>query len=212
MIDKIIKPVKYYEGLNGLRAICVILVLIFHSNIPFIGKYMGWMGVDFFFVISGFLITGILMDSKTKKNYFKNFYVRRFLRIFPIYYLVVISLFFSIFVFLFFTKKTYDLSSFPAYLLYLQNIYAVLHNGFYFPLLGHTWSLAVEEQFYLFWPFIVFFFSNKKLFWIALSLILIAPILRMYYSLNDFHIFYQNSLLHTRFDALAMGGGGSNNH
>jgi len=193
-----VKPQRYYEGLNGLRAISIILVLIFHGKIEFIGKYLGWVGVDLFFVISGFLITGILLNSKRDSRYFQKFYIRRVLRIFPIYYLVVIG------VCLFYLMLEKEGAGFIYYLTYLQNFFVAITNSGY-GLLGHTWSLAVEEQFYLFWPFVVYLTSIRNLKKISFILIAFVPLIRFYFSLNGYHIFYQNSLIISRADTMAIG-------
>src|SRR5688572_13459000 len=137
----------YYEGLNGIRAIAVISVMLFHFYPSGIFLF-GWMGVDLFFVLSGFLITNILLKNKYSNNYFKNFYIRRAIRIFPIYYIVVIPLLVLNIVF-----KSNDYWGVSSYLFYFQNFTAISRD--YLHGLQHTWTLAIEEQFYLFFPFIV---------------------------------------------------------
>src|SRR5690348_15214555 len=79
---------RHIPALDGLRGIAVLSVMLYHC-FPFLITKLGWAGVDLFFVLSGFLITGILLDSKAKPNYYKNFIVRRVLRIFPLYYFVL---------------------------------------------------------------------------------------------------------------------------
>jgi peptidoglycan/LPS O-acetylase OafA/YrhL len=79
---------KFYAPVDGLRALCFCAVLLFHCKVP--GFELGWAGVQVFFVISGFLIGGILIDTKDKNSFFKNFYIRRILRIFPVYYAAVV--------------------------------------------------------------------------------------------------------------------------
>ena len=147
----------YYPHLDGLRAVAVILVLLVHSG--FFAFNIGWIGVPVFFVLSGFLITGILLDNRHSEHYFSTFYLRRILRIFPIYYLVLF------FLFAWGLIMNYDVSQFFYYLFYLQsftisaNQQPIFANG----LMGHTWSLSVEEIFYLIWPAIVFMISRKNL-------------------------------------------------
>lgn len=104
---------------------------------------MGWMGVDFFFVVSGVLITGILIDKKQKENYLKNFYLRRVLKIFPVYCLVVIIV--SL------LEKYYILSSFNIiyYVLYVQSVVCDIQRWI-FIILAHTLFLDIEEQFHMF--------------------------------------------------------------
>src|SRR5436309_3302352 len=104
---------KYIPELDGLRALAIIAVILFHLNIPGFG--LGWAGVNLFFVISGFLITGILLDAKETPNYFRNFYVRRALRIFPIYYLSLLALAAAAPIF------KWKLDDLPYFLLYVQN-------------------------------------------------------------------------------------------
>ncbi len=106
---------KYIPGLDGIRALSAIAVILFHLEIPAFG--LGWTGVDCFFVLSGFLITGILIESKNSIHYFRNFYIKRSLRIFPIYYLVVII------VFLFFEYNGAFVKSIVYYLTYTQNFF-----------------------------------------------------------------------------------------
>jgi peptidoglycan/LPS O-acetylase OafA/YrhL len=157
----------FIPALDGLRGIAIILVMLHHltfyrpesgidgiiASVPL----FGWAGVDLFFVLSGFLITGILLDSRDSERYFSSFYARRTLRIFPLYYLV---LFLSLVV----------LPRFPAvhtvlagpidmppqwpYWLYLTN-FSIAERGFVHGFLDVAWSLAIEEQFYLVWPLVI---------------------------------------------------------
>jgi len=151
---------KYYRSLDGLRAYSVISVLLFHAHI----FDLGWIGVHVFFVLSGFLITSILMNEINSPNYFKAFYGRRMLRIFPIYYMTLLT------VILIGIVQKNRLDGVFSYLFYFQNINLGFSNFHYsFPkLFDHTWSLAVEEQFYLVFPLLV------KLFYKSLKLILIG--------------------------------------
>ena len=135
------------------------------------------MGVDLFFVISGFLITGILLDSKDSSHYFRNFYVRRALRIWPLYYAVLSA------VFCFYAfghphssaAKNLNWGWF-YYVYYLQNFFLVDNQV---PLLGVTWSLAVEEQFYITWPLVVLLCRPRQLRSIVLTLLLASPVIRL---------------------------------
>lgn len=128
----------------------------------------GWSGVDLFFALSGFLITGILLDSKGAPNYFSSFYARRFLRIFPLYYATLAIIFVT-------AAAAPDLlrirtlvpesRDWWTYFAYLQNWPLVQRGGS--PranIVGHFWSLAVEEQFYLVWPLCVWLLSRRVLF------------------------------------------------
>jgi len=142
--------------LDAVRGIAI-LVVIFHnysSQLPSLVlqsllRY-GWMGVDLFFVLSGFLITGLLCDTKQSAGYFKNFYARRFLRIWPLYYAVLFLMFVVIPLLRPSVGSMVVARSSPwwAYPLFLQNFLVHHPSGAAGPL-GVTWSLAVEEQFYV---------------------------------------------------------------
>jgi peptidoglycan/LPS O-acetylase OafA/YrhL len=186
---KVQEVLKHINALDGVRGVAILLVLFYHlfwSNthtgnrvIDFIAQLREscWVGVDLFFALSGFLITGILFDSREDKHYFKNFYFRRVLRIFPLYYGVILAFF------LFF-HGTLSTEKRPLYLLsvYLQNTPLWWH---YMPKttlvnsVSHLWSLAVEEQFYIVWPLIVFCVRDRrKLLWVTASLAVAALVCR----------------------------------
>lgn len=152
----IVKKSKYIPQLDGLRAIAILLVLCFHAGIPHFK--LGWTGVWLFFTLSGFLITGILIDNVSDLHYFKNFYSRRILRIFPVYYLCfAFALLYGIF-------SHHIIKDAGYYFLYAQNMllgYTNFHPKFPGSL-NHTWSLAVEEQFYLVWPFLISLLKDKR--------------------------------------------------
>ena len=172
--------------LDGLRGIAVVLVMALHlfkraayfTEHPVLLAFtklttVGWVGVDIFFTLSGFLITSILLKSKTGEHYFRNFYVRRALRIFPLYYAAIA-------VVLFLAPKveeefTNQLSvALPIMLLYQQN-WAMLFKDFHITqYLLITWSLAIEEQFYLIWPFIVYKLDRERLVKFSIGYILIS--------------------------------------
>ena len=130
-----------FESLTGIRAVAVIFILLVHSHFNFFRVL--WIGVPVFFVLSGFLITRLLLKNKDAKNYFRVFFVRRSLRIFPIYYLVL----FTTVLWGVVTQK--DISQLYYYIFYLQNF--VISRGitpeFCDGILRHTWSLSVEELF-----------------------------------------------------------------
>ncbi|HLO84525.1 MAG TPA: acyltransferase [Nostocaceae cyanobacterium] len=176
--DKISNLVRgYMPVLNGYRGIAILLVFLCHcvSDIlgepvnPLVSFYQkimqfGWCGVDAFFVLSGFLITGILLDNRDKPNYFKNFYVRRIIRIFPVYYILLI-LFLGVIRPL---TRSYeppnDLDSFQIwYWFYLENLQWVWQGKFDIGPISHFWSLAVEEQFYLVYPLLIYLIPRKFL-------------------------------------------------
>jgi peptidoglycan/LPS O-acetylase OafA/YrhL len=209
------RPVGTYHSripeLDGVRATAIWMVLLCHifygwavpkgtfAHIPIAVRGIlghGWLGVDLFFVLSGFLITGILLDSRRKSRYFRNFYARRVLRIMPLYFAVVIVcvIFYS------HTRPFFLLSTFfAANLAHLFGI-AVPHGP------GVLWSLAVEEHFYLLWPLLVYFLDRKKLTILAVSIIAITPIARGVAVAHGMPIdaaVYSYSWF--RFDGLALG-------
>jgi peptidoglycan/LPS O-acetylase OafA/YrhL len=195
--------------LDAARGVAILIVMI--HNISF--KYPllqsqkwssdGWMGVDLFFVLSGFLITGILLDTKHSVGYFKNFYVRRCLRIWPLYYAL---LFFMFVIVHFLNRPEYAAvlqtsSPWWAFPLFLQNFLIPISTKAAGPL-GVTWSLAIEEQFYLIWPLVVRFCSFTQLRRIAIAEICISPVLRYYLSLHHVNL-YTN--VFCRLDGLMAG-------
>jgi peptidoglycan/LPS O-acetylase OafA/YrhL len=152
--------------LDGLRAIAITSVFLYHSfQLP-----MLWMGVDLFFVLSGFLITGILLDRNAQqKTYFSYFYARRARRILPPYVLLM-------------TITTLILGTLWMrhwywFAFFCMNIADVLgQNGYY--ALTPLWSLAVEEQFYLVWPVLIRSFTEEHLPWVAGTILIVSPLLR----------------------------------
>jgi peptidoglycan/LPS O-acetylase OafA/YrhL len=161
------------------------------------------MGVDLFFVLSGFLITGILLDSKRSDGYFTNFYSRRCLRIWPLYFSVIFFMFVVVPVMrpsqahIVFDKS----SPWWAYPLFIQNLLIPIPTQAAGPL-GVMWSLAIEEQFYLIWPWVVRFCSGVQLRRIAISVICLSPLLRLFLSFHNV-ILYSNTFC--RLDGLMLG-------
>lgn len=184
-----------FPQLDGLRGLAILMVVLYHStelsysevtwiravlSVP----WMGWAGVDLFFVLSGFLITRILLVQRGASNYFRAFYARRALRIFPLYYSL---LFFCLVI-------VPGLDLFPAvnqlwqpgadregiwYWLFLGNYQAGLQGQFRHLVLGITWSLAIEEQFYLVWPQFVSRISVHRLKCICYAVVLGSLLLRV---------------------------------
>lgn len=142
----------YRRWLDGMRGIAVLLVLLFHFKI--LGG--GWLGVDVFFVLSGFLITSLLVEEWENRSSIslKRFYLRRALRLLPAFYLLLLCC--GLYAWLFLPSA--DLKQARNEILvaacYVAD-YPYLHNV-YMPTLGHTWSLSIEEQFYLLWPLLLF--------------------------------------------------------
>lgn len=179
-------------ALDGVRGIAILLVVVFHlfTN-PVTGNagqglkylqlagYLGWTGVDLFFVLSGFLIGGILLDNRDSPNYFSTFYIRRACRILPLYGLVL-----GVFGLLLLLSPDWGGRlyrggvDFVLYALFLQN-YFVNEMGGYGPvMMSVTWSLAIEEQFYLLVPLLVRFLPTAPLLLCILGLVAIAPLAR----------------------------------
>jgi peptidoglycan/LPS O-acetylase OafA/YrhL len=173
-----IVPGTHVPALDGVRGIAILLVLFFHFPAPFGWlrplTSIGWCGVDLFFVLSGYLITGILYSSASKPHYFRNFYVRRSLRIFPLYYgfMVLTVLILPRFVNPYWLGLESLHGKGTEFFLYYSN-YANVFVGWNPVALGAFWSLAVEEHFYLFWPmFIKVTPRNKLLVWCAIIALL----------------------------------------
>jgi peptidoglycan/LPS O-acetylase OafA/YrhL len=191
----VVKPDARVPGLDGLRGVAVLLVLMnnlypgypqpYWDRIAYIVSNTGWMGVDLFFVLSGCLITGILLDTKRDKDYFRNFYARRVLRIFPLYFgfllvwVAIVSL-----------SHWFDpraarsfLDNQGWYWSYLANL-KIAFRGWGDGLEpGGFWSLAVEEQFYLLWPLVVLASPPRRLVWICVGMIATALLLRVGWTL-----------------------------
>jgi peptidoglycan/LPS O-acetylase OafA/YrhL len=163
---------RHFPSLDGLRGVAVIMVFFFHygaggtSSNPILRSFgalvrVGWAGVTLFFLLSGFLITGILWDSYGDDHWWRNFYARRALRIFPLYYgslalLLLVAAFDRSF------GSQFRLIWIPG--LFLQNLPQLAYSKTQFhPLIiEHYWSLAVEEQFYLLWPFLLSLMRSRK--------------------------------------------------
>lgn len=169
-VAKPVIPIRWYQQMDGLRFIAVTSVLIEHFA-HFIGERfrLGFFGVDLFFVISGFLISeGLFIDKQKNKpsNIIRRFYLKRFLRIFPIYYLVLI-------VALIFYPPFQQIAAWAF--TYTVNYYPRVTGHDVVSPFPHLWSLAVEEQFYLFWPCVILFVP-KRLFSTVFGLIFIGSI------------------------------------
>ncbi len=175
---------KYIVQLDGLRFFAVLMVMVAHwlqwqwvhpalTGFPFVH------GVTLFFVLSGFLITRILLVHRDRYHetstpiggLFKSFYIRRFLRIFPIYYLLLFLLFAMDY------KNTREV--FPWLITYTSNIYQSIHNV-YIGDFNHFWSLAVEEQFYLFWPLLMLLVPPRRTHTAIMLTIIIALATKVY--------------------------------
>jgi peptidoglycan/LPS O-acetylase OafA/YrhL len=201
------------KELDGLRAIAIIAVVAWHylgigdgpASTPWRVFIVGRSGVDLFFVLSGYLITSILLANSGSGHYFKTFYGRRSLRILPIYFLMVT-------VYLAGQNIHGDAArylfsgSVPwwSYVIGLQNIWMAAEQTYGAYWFAGTWSLAIEEQFYLFFPLIVYWVPRRVLPWLLVALLVLCPIGRiMAYSLGDRFGYYV--LMPLRADIMAIG-------
>lgn len=211
---------KHLPVLDGVRGLAILMVLLFH----FVGNAhptdpiervivrvtnYGSYGVELFFVLSGFLITGILYDSAHKQHYFRNFYIRRVLRIFPLYYGALILVFFAAPLIPIFQGPTLDyLSDRQAWAwLYGINIYIAKEGDWAFSYLNHFWSLAIEEHFYILWPLIVYALAGKPKILISVSLAMAVSAMsaRLIGSLMGVNWWSMYVLTPFRLDSLALG-------
>jgi peptidoglycan/LPS O-acetylase OafA/YrhL len=198
----------HYPALDGLRGLAILLVVLYH-NFSFINySIFGWIGVDLFFVLSGYLITSILLKAINSPNYLKNFYVRRLLRIFPLYYTFLI-------IFLIIFPQIPSLKSALSYYtnnqfwlwLYLQNWLYVFKEPQHAEMLNHLWSLAVEEQFYLIWPCLILLIRKPKILFVfvAFLLLLVMATRFIIWTLKIEHLSYFSLYTFTRIDGICIG-------
>lgn len=206
---------KYVPALDGIRGVAIIWV-VFHNtrDLPYPAPggvfhvlsllgHMGWIGVQLFFGLSGFLITAGLLDSRSARNYFSGFYARRALRILPLYYAVLLIL--LIILPRLISSNTWPTPSHQVSLwLFTVNWTQSAPYGF-----AHFWSLAVEEQFYLFWPVVVYRLNPRRLLVVCLWIGAGALVLRSVMMLLGADGWALYSLTPYRMDALALGGAGA---
>jgi peptidoglycan/LPS O-acetylase OafA/YrhL len=209
----------YLPGLDGVRGLAILMVMVTH----FVGKATtqtpvqrlvvkaagyGQLGVDLFFVLSGFLITGLLLRAKGQPNYFRNFYARRTLRIFPLYYAVLAALFLVLPAVVTPSPMLAEASRHQAWLwTYTSNIYVASVSSWYsLTYVNHFWSLAVEEHFYLLWPLVVFSCSRQTVERICAGVILGGLALRIVLALNGVSELSISVLTPCRIDTLCVGG------
>ena len=218
--------------LDGIRGLAILMIMQYHfwglgfgivDRKPLLAvdrwvssvRELGWTSVDLFFVLSGFLITGILVDAKGRsQHYFRNFYARRFLRIFPLYYLflsVMLTVAARIPPVASYAS-TGELQSQEAWFwTYLVNVAAsVPACGAQIPVVyTHFWTLSLEEQFYLAWPFVVLALNERQLTWLCCLMIPTALLLRVAVVLGAFSLIVFPNAAHVltpaRMDTLALG-------
>ncbi|MDZ7898180.1 MAG: acyltransferase [Arcicella sp.] len=199
------KQETYFSQLDGIRFVAVALVLIDHWLAEKNVLPLGHLGVTMFFVLSGFLITRILIQSKLKddktgrSHWFsvKQFIIRRSIRIFPIYFLAIFVL--------------YALDIPPVRdtiwwcLTYTTNIY-IATKQHWMGTIDHLWSLAVEEQYYLFFPYLILFLSTRHYLKILSVMIILSIVLRMYFYFQGAEWMVQYVLMPTCLDCFGLGG------
>lgn len=219
--------------LDGLRGMAISLVVAYHyfdfspppgyqpaSLLSRLYVYferciaVGWSGVDLFFVLSGFLIGGILLDARQSPRYFRTFYMRRVFRIIPIYYVwtaafLVTALLLGWASASLVSTVQFNWSMIPVQMLFLQNIGFLTYGVLARPWLSPTWSLAVEEQFYLVSPLLVRWLSRKALYAVLVTMVVAAPLFRLW--ARTAHLTFMNdlgwayTLMPSRADGLCIG-------
>jgi peptidoglycan/LPS O-acetylase OafA/YrhL len=208
---------QYIASLDGVRAVAVLLVFFFHASLifPFFKAHFqgGFLGVDVFFVLSGFLITSILLQEfdRTEQINFKKFYLRRFLRLMPAFWLyLVVSFFFARRLFSESSAdQLYSNNNFIYALFYLTNWQRAFNGSEIAGLVGHTWSLAIEEQFYLLWAGILFLMLTRlkrnSVVFLTATLICATALFRAFRWHGRESVDYLYNAFDSRMDALLVG-------
>ena len=209
----------HFAQLDGLRGLAILSVMLYHFFLPHVhfhgreGSWWlqlaqgGWLGVDLFFVLSGFLITGILVETRTQTHYFRTFLVRRFLRIWPLYYASLVMLL---------VVLPLALPAVPPQLqsmqdkqswfwLYGANWLYAYEGGFNKTSGGYFWSLAVEEQFYLVWPIVVYALSDRSLLRVSMALLGVSLLSRIGLAQLEVNTNALYTMTFTHLDGLAVG-------
>ena len=211
---------RHVPELDGVRGVAIAMVMALHfvnnQVIPTnlaeraaikISNYGLW-GVDLFFVLSGFLITGILADARGTPGYFVNFFARRSLRIFPLYFgvLLVFTVLVPPAVLGAIDPELLEARArWPWLWSYLTNVYLAPETTFSIPYLSHFWSLAIEEHFYLVWPFVIWGVATRPAMRLCVGLGVAALVLRIYFSVTAPAQLYASVLTPCRIDALCAG-------
>jgi peptidoglycan/LPS O-acetylase OafA/YrhL len=210
----------HFASLDGVRGIAILFVIIYHfssslsvlgfANPVFTFLRVGWCGVDVFFVLSGFLITGVLFDTKSSPDYFRNFYARRVLRIFPLYYgsLLVVFLLRMALPGAGVWGSHENLLSPGSMLwpgLYLENFAILLQGPSVTGVTTHYWSLAVEEHFYLIWPLLVWLGTRRQIMVLAIIVAAFSMLARVFLYRHGADLDAVFGLTPLRMDGLAIG-------
>ncbi len=206
---------RHMPGLDGVRGFAIILVMLHHFipedrvatgwwSIFEVIRSASWCGVDLFFVLSGFLITGILCDTRQEQRYFARFFWRRALRIFPLQYAILIVVLLVLG-----SVKPINFMAVDAGQLWLwfysANIPIARSGEWRFGKLSHFWSLAVEEQFYLIWPFVVYYLNPRSLFYACIGCVVGALAIRVAMTAAGFNWISVYVFTPCRMDGLAYG-------
>jgi len=208
----------HIPALDGIRGLAILMVMTVHFIVVFQpvtwfqrGIYnasgYGTLGIDLFFILSGFLITGILQDSKGNPKYFRNFFIRRLLRISPLYYAVLLCIFGSLAI-----AARYGYQADPKLLeaqpwawTYLINFFIAREGAWTVPYIGHFWSLAVEEQFYMVWPFVVYLLPPRKLIAVSALLVIFSTLCHLFLDISGVSYVSVHVLTPCRLNALCAG-------
>jgi peptidoglycan/LPS O-acetylase OafA/YrhL len=193
---------SYIPELQGLRGIAVLAVVIYHCHTRLEGTWIhyaslwGWAGVNLFFVLSGFLITSILLEARDKPHYFRNFYGRRALRIWPVYVLVLVVVYLNAPWFVGQSvSDAFKTAPWLAYIFFVQNLFHIAIP----PAIGQTWSLAIEEQYYFLWAPLVRFLRRP---WMLAAIAVVAFACS---SLLDHHPWLTPTHTLIHLDGIALG-------
>jgi len=211
-------PRGHIPALDAIRGLAIIVVMLYrfggggdgpartieHSRLIGLGTH----GVDLFFVLSGFLITGILFDAKGKAHYFRNFYMRRALRIFPLYYAALIVMLWLLpLVSTTFAAEVQPAVDAQGWLwLYGANVLQSICGSWCLGPLNHFWSLAIEEHFYLAWPAVIYFASRRTAMRICGGLFVFSVLIRAVWLLSGGNDVAAEVLTPLRMDGLVLGG------
>lgn len=195
----------FIPAFDGLRGLAILVVVLYHCHPRLQGTFLdkfvvwGWCGVGLFFVLSGFLITGVILDARSGPHFYTDFYGRRFLRTWPVY-LLLLFLYYFFFPFLFsgYRWMVQGIAAAPwlFLLLFIQNLWPIILPG----AIGPTWALAIEQQFYLFWAPVARRIPPRYLLVIAVAMLATSPLVRLFFGSR---LTPTNTLIH--LDGLAVG-------
>lgn len=212
------KPSSHIPSLDGVRGLAILSVTFYRfgnesinngTTSGLLAKIIeaGESGVDLFFVLSGFLITGVLLDAKERSHFFFRFFLRRTLRVFPLYYASLVAFLILVPWWLGDKHPFQEAYANQAFLwTYLTNVKMSFSNSWCFGYLGHFWSLAVEEHFYLAWPFAVYWLTAKQVFKLSILLSVASVLFRLVFALCYDNEVALLSFTVFRCEGLLMGG------